>query len=470
MHSFAPKDKCPIFSMRFSSFFRNDRIVIGWVGLFLLVSSLGFVVPVRAQTENPAKSEASDLDPAVEAGIKEALASFNNADFVGSLELLKKLYAAHPNLAPPRIIAAQWFAQANLGEPVRVSLEQATAETPEDPEAYLLLGEILLRQRFLTAAELLFETGKVKLDAYQLNAERKKNLISSYYRNAISLAETRNRWEPMLELTDEALKHDGEKALLFRQKGVALFQLNRYDEAFAAFQEADLHVKEDDIGLPAEAAMSQLYQLHGDRENAQKYLDQALQKYPKLKEVVILKVQSLLNDDKLEEAQQLIQQLVQDLPDWMPGVKLQATIALYLSDYKRAENLFQQLILVNPSDDQAANGLALAQCEQDDVQQRLRALSYAQDNVQKHGDNSDYWATLGWVLYKNDQLEQSAQALKQSAATGRVNAATAYYLARLALKTGKSAEAVTLLEAALDSPAPFAKRRDAAKLLQELKK
>lgn len=438
--------------------------------MFVFIFHSGIVSAQSKQPVNPLEKAETVVDPAAEARVKEALSLFNNADFVGSLEILKKLYAEHADVTPPRIVTAQWFAQANLGEAVRVSLEQATEETPEDPEAYLLLGEILLRQQYLTGAELLFKAGEDKLAAYQSNPTRKKALVSSLLRNAILLAETRSRWDQMLEHIEKALKHDGENATLLRQKGVALFQLKRYADAFAAFQKADPLSKEDEAGLPAEAAMSQLYQLHGDKDNARKYLDEALKKYPKSKEVVLLAVRARMNDDILEEAQQLADELMNDNPDWMPGIKLQATIALFLNDYGRAERLFQQLILATPSDDQATNGLALAQCEQGDAQRLQRALAYAQSNVQKHESNSDYWATLGWVLYKNDQLEQAAQALKQSAATGQVNAATAYYLARLALKSGKSTEAVALLEAALDSPSPFAKRRDAVKLLQELKK
>jgi cytochrome c-type biogenesis protein CcmH/NrfG len=116
------------------------------------------------------------------------------------------------------------------------------------------------------------------------------------------------------------------------------------------------------------------------------------------------------------------------------------------------------------------NGLALAQCEQGDPQKLQRALEYARENVRKNQQETDHWATLGWVLYKANQWEASEQALQQAGATGRVNAATAYYLSRLAMQTGRIAEAVQFLEAALDTSAPFAKRRDAVKLLNELKK
>jgi hypothetical protein len=60
--------------------------------------------------------------------------------------------------------------------------------------------------------------------------------------------------------------------------------------------------------------------------------------------------------------------------------------------------------------------------------------------------------------------------LKQSVASGKVSAATAYYLAKLALQNNKTAEAKQLASAAVNSPSPFAKRRDAVQLLKELNK
>ena len=437
---------------------------------FFVATAIYWMIPVAMAQSTP---PSTPVDPAVESGIKEAVDAFNKSDFSAALEHLKNLYATFPNLAPPRIVLAQWYAQANLGEAVRSALELATSETPDDPEAYILLGEILLRQRYLTAAELLLKTANTKLDAYNVNPERKKLMQTSWLRNAIMLAESREQWESVLTLADKAMEQDGETPTQVRQKGIALFQLKKDAEALAQFTKADTLAKdatEPDTGLPAEAAIAQLYQLREDKENAQKYLAEALKKYPQSKEVVVLSIQSRMNEDQLEDARKLAEKLAAENPTWLPAKRLLATVALYLGDYAGAEKLFQELILDSPSDEQAVNGLALAQCEQGDPQKLQRALEYARENVRKNQQESDYWATLGWVLYKADQMETSGQALKQAAATGRVNAATAYYLARLAMQAGKMAEARQFLEAALGTPAPFAKRRDAIKLLDALKK
>ena len=414
------------------------------------------------------------VDPAIESGVSQAVAAFNESNFDGALERLQSLYAEFRHIAPPRIVMAQWFAEANFGdEAVRGALEMATDETPDDPEAYLLLGGISLRQGHLTAAELLLQAAKAKLDAYDINKERKNLMQAAWLRSAISLAEIRGRWNVMLEMLTVTGKQDGETPTLLRQQGVALFQLKRESEALAMFAKADSlagTLPDPDAGLPAEAAMAQLYQLRGDRDNAQKYLAEALRKYPQSRDVVVLSVQARISEDHLEDARTLAEKLLTENPDWQPAQRLLATVALYLGDYAEAERLYQVLILDSPSDEQAANGLALAQSEQEDPQKLQRALDYVRENVRRNQNESDYWATLGWVLYNADQFEAAEQALRQASATGRVNAATAYYQARLALRAGETADAIRLLEAAIATPVPFAKRRDAVRLLDVLKK
>ena len=428
--------------------------------------------PVPATT--PTADVTTPVDPAIEAGIKQAVAAFNKSDFSAALDHLNALYDRFPNLAPPRIVLAQWFAQANLGEAVRASLEMATVETPDDPEAYILLGEILLRQRYLTAAEHLYKTAGAKLNDYTANPDRKALLQASLLRNEIMLAETRGRWDVMIVLLNQAMAQEGETTIQLRQKGIALFQQEKDTEALEQFIKADTlasaNPSEPDSGLPAEAAIAQLYQLRGDQANAQKFLAEALAKYPQSREVVVLSIQARINQDQLDDARTLAEKLLTENPTWQPAKRLLATVALYLDNYAEAEKLFQELVLESPSDEQIINGLALAQCEQGDPQKLQRALEYATENVRRHEQEPDFWATLGWVLYKADQFEQSGQALKQAAATGRVNAATAYYLARLAVRSGQTAEAIQFLEAALDSPAPFAKRRDAVEFLRVLKR
>jgi len=427
--------------------------------------------PSVAETPIESTTELEPTNPEIQAELEKAVAAFNASQFPETLEVLKSLYAKHPEIVPPRIVLAQWFAKSNLGNAVRANLEMGTEEVPDDPEAFLLLAEISLKQGSLTASEALLRMATTKVNTYSANPTRKKNLSSSVRRVATDLFEARQRWSQMEASINQQIEADGITPELLRKKGVAIFQQQKDDEAKKIFLEADrLDAGSEKKGLPADAVMSQLYLLRGDKDNARKTLEAALKAHPDSKEVLVLSIQMKINDDKLEEAKPLAEKLLADDPTSASAKKLCATVALYLNDYPVAEKLFEELLLASPLEPQNANGLALALCEQDSPDKQRRALAYAAENVQKDQNNSEYLGTLGWVLYKANQLEQAANALKQSAASGQINAATAYYFARVAVKTGSVEEAKQLLGAALKDGNQFAKRRDAVQLLKELSK
>ena len=409
------------------------------------------------------------MNPEIQAELEKAVAAFNASQFAEALEVLQALYEKFPELVPPRIVLAQWFAQANLGTAVRANLEMGTEEVPADPEAFLLLGEISLRQGALTAAEALLIMAAERLDAYTLNPTRKENLSRSLRRVITDLHEVRQRWTQMEESIVRQIEADGRTSELLRKKGIAIFQQTRDAEAKAVLLEADrLDAESDETGLPADAVMSQLYILRGDRDAARTSLEAALTAHPNSREVLALLIQMNVHDDKLEEARELAEQLLADDPASHAFMRLRATIALYLDDFPTAERLFEALVLADPLETQNANGLALALGEQESPEKLRRALAYAIENVRRDPNNSEYLGTLGWVLFNAGQLEQAADALRQSAASGQINAATAYYLARLAIRTGQVAEARQLLNAAVQGGTPFAKRRDAVRLLESL--
>ncbi|MDR1291032.1 MAG: tetratricopeptide repeat protein [Planctomycetaceae bacterium] len=418
--------------------------------------------------------------PEVEADWKKAIDAFNKSDINGAKNILADLYKRHPALPPPGINLAIFFAQTKNGNIIKPVLDMTTNETPDDPEAYILLGEIALQQRELTVANLLLKEGEAKLAKYVVYPQRKKNLTSSLLRIQSLLAEIRGKWELYEQLADKRIAHDGELPMLLRQKGIALFQLKKESEAAALFVRADKIKTTDEKqnnaeqGLPAEAMLSRLYLARGDKENAKKYLADALSKHPNSRDVMLLSIQSRLNDNKPEEAKELADKLAKDFPDFEPATRILATIALYLSDYPTAENLFQKLIVISPSDGQAVNGLALALCEQNDPKKLQRAFEYAGDNVNKNQQNTEYWGTLGWILFKRNQFEETKRALQRSVASGQVVSSTnAYYFANLEKQNGSATskeEAKRLLTEALKNTAPFAKRREAEKLLEELQK
>ncbi len=423
-----------------------------------------------AQTPQTAPAaDAPKLSPAEEAKYQEALQRFNSQDLAGALASLHELAASNPAATPPRLILARWFAELQNPKAVRTSLELATEESPNDPEAFLSLAEISLLEGSLTAAELLTQQGRRVLAQYGANPTHKQNLTRKALTLQLAYSNARRRWASAQEAILALIKHDGETAELDRALGRVLFQQNQEDKAREMFVRADKLTPADAASttLPADALLSQLYAEHGDLANAKKYLDAALKASPKSVSTLVLSISTALEENDLETAWSRARQLYAN--DKSADVlKIYGKVALFRSDYPQAEAAFQEVVRQNPLDPEAVAGLALALCEQDDAEKRKRAVQYATSNVQKQANNRDYLATLGWTLYRSGETDAAIQVLQQSVADGQINAAAAYYFAVALVEKGQPQAARQLLNAALATKPPFAKRVAAAALAKQL--
>ncbi|MBQ2789059.1 MAG: tetratricopeptide repeat protein [Thermoguttaceae bacterium] len=426
--------------------------------------------PRPAATPTAPVADAPKLSAAEEAKYQEALQRFNSQNLAGALASLRELAASNPAATPPRLILARWFAELQNPKAVRTSLELATEESPNDPEAFLSLAEIAFLEGSLTSAELLTLQGQRVLARYDANPTRKQNLTRKALTLQLAYSNARRRWPAAQEAILALIKLDGETAELDRALGRVLFQQNQEDKAREMFARADKLTPADAASttLPADALLSQLYAERGDLVNAKKYLDAALKASPKSVPTLVLSISTALEENDLETAWTRARQLYAN--DKSADVlKIYGKVALFRSDYSQAEAAFQEVVRQNPLDAEAVAGLALALCEQDDAEKRKRAVQYATSNVQKQANNRDYLATLGWTLYRSGETDAAIQVLQQSVADGQINAAAAYYFAVALVEKGQTEAAKQLLNAALATKPPFAKRVAAAALAQQLK-
>ena len=420
-------------------------------------------------TQTAPAADAPKLSAAEEAKYQEALKHFNSQNLTGALASLQELAASNPAATPPRLILARWFAELQNPKAVRTSLELATEESPNDPEAFLSLAEISLLEGSLTAAELLTLQGRRVLEQYSANPTRKQNLTRKALTLQLAYSNARRRWPAAQEAILALIQLDGETAELDRALGRVLFQQNQEDKAREMFVRADKLTTVDAASttLPADAFLSQLYAERGDLANAKKYLDAALKASPKSVPTLVLSISTALEENDLETAWSRARQLYAN--DKSADVlKIYGKVALFRSDYPQAEAAFQEVVRQNPIDAEAVAGLALALCEQDDAEKRKRAVQYATSNVQKQSNNRDYLATLGWTLYRSGETDAAIKVLQQSVADGQINAAAAYYFAVALNAKGQTEAAKQLLNAALATKPPFAKRAAAAALAKQL--
>lgn len=463
---------------------RNTTVLLGIVLGSVLFSAAAMAQEAAQPAANPSTAHSMQNDPELKAAQDEAIKKFQAADFEGALNVLKALYQKRPEIVPPQVVMAVLYSQARIARGVLFSLERATMETPNDPEAYILLAEISLGQNAISAADLLLGKAEGLLAQYNANAERKKNLTGALLRFRAQIAEKRGNWELVQQSLVQMGQIQGETSpLLLRQMGVALFQQKKEAEAHAMFDKAYAAEPADKKGLPADATMCQLYQMRGtegDKKKSRDALELALKAYPKSVEVLALAVMARLGDYDLDAAKTMVTTLYNvdrevtmaknpDATDVSDNTqRLVALVSLYRGEWAVAEQYFQKLVVKSPNDLASVNGLALALCEQGDQEKLKRAVEYAASNVQKNENNREFLSTLGWILYKAGQKQQAVEVLRRACADGQLNTDTAYYLAKISMDEKNTEQARRLLEAALKNDRPFYMRGEAEKLLQSL--
>jgi Tfp pilus assembly protein PilF len=448
------------------------RVLNGVVVHLCLAAVVCFAGVAVGQDDAVSKKPAAETaeaagDESTAPQVAEAVELFRNRNFGDALEKLKEAYKANPELPPPWVFMAQLYSSANISGGVRPALEKAVEETPKDPEAYLILGELALRERRPAEAGLLLERGMELTAQYSASAERKKALQQRGHRALATLAERRQDWKKATTHLEALSKAQPENAQVMVRMGRALFFL---DQLEPAKQWLDAAAKANPQVLPSDAVLAQLHQQRGNQEKAATHLAAALKTHADDLQTQLAAARIELNNGNLEAASQHAAKALELDSDSGAAALISGMIALSQQNFDQAAARFQDVALQAPNNFAASNGLALALCEQESDDAKRRALEYAQSNVRKFPRQPEALATLGWTLYKAGQVDQAEQVLGRVFATGNISAATAYYMARIAVQRGRTDQAKRLLQSALDTSGNFAKRDEAEALLEQLSK
>jgi tetratricopeptide (TPR) repeat protein len=458
-------------------------VIVPALALLLAV----WTIPVSAQeTAPPAKADAAAAAPAAKDAPKEipeyneAVNLFRNRDADGALTALKKACRKHPEISPPYVILARFYASANAAPGMRNALEEGVKSSPNDPEAYLELADMNYQERRVTEARLLYEKATALLAKSDL-AARRKNLEIRTLAGMSRTSQAREDWAAAQQYAENWLKIDPQSiegmttlaGCLLRQKNVN----GALEYLVKAYRLAEDQAKKDNKPvdmLPPEAIVAEFYWRTGDQENAQRWMVVALREKPRDIKVRLLATQWAWETGKLVEAERQANAVLQLDPQSLDGLVLRGLIARFQKNYKAAEEYSQRAVLLKPTLFAATNNLALALAEQNSDEKKLRALDYAESNAkqyQKTNQASEAFSTYGWVLYKLEKYDDAEKALRAAVSGGSFTPDTAYYLARVMEKRGgHTKDVINLLENALKIPGPFAYRDDAKALLNEMKK
>ena len=431
-----------------------------------LLVAVACLVAARSSAEPLASGDVAAPTEPQSPEVKAAADAFKKRDFEGALKQLKEAVKKDPELSPANVILAQWFSQNNIPAGVRSALDQAVTEAPDDPESYIIMGEIAIRDRRITEADLLFQKAASVMQKFNRSGKRKTALQQRLFGGLASVDEARENWVDAQKEFEAWLKIDPKNAAPLQRLAHSLFQQKKPDAALENLRTA---VKLDDELLTPEAVLARWYEQTGDRANAEKWMAAALNAAPTNAKTRVNAAQWAIETGQIDEAKTQAEAALKLDPKSFEAKIVSGVVCLFKKDYKGAEVYFESAHLQAPGDFAASNNLALALVEQKDDLKKKRALEYAEGNVRRYPKVADAVSTYGWVLYKLGKLDEAEQALKL-AASGGFNPDTAYYMACLSVDRGREEDAKQLLENALKSKAPFLQRQEAQAWLDRLNK
>ncbi len=474
-----------------NAFLKTYRAGFALVGATLLSLALGTTAVAQNQNPSPFENltvenligEAVSLSNQDYPEVEKAIQRFRNNDSAGALEFLKNAKKKYPKLPPSQVIFARMNLVLRNAQASRVAifwLEQAVTEIPDDPEAYLILADQAFGAGRTAEAEALFEFAAPIVEKFDANTKRKEKFRIRILAGRAAVAQRRAQWEVAHKWLQKWVESDPDSAVAHQRLGGALFNLDKPRKALEEFNKARELDTKDIIAHPY-VSLGQLFSRAGDaakteeerkklKEKARKAFQHAYDGNKLDEKVSRAFIDWLISQDELEQAQTIVKTLREQDSTSASALMLDGILDVMQGKRAEAIDTMTEILGIDPSNSRATDLLALLLIESDNDADKKKALQYAQVNAQRFPENSQVNVTQGWVLYqlgKKNEAQQFLSRVKQNTLTP-----DAYYLlAKMMVESNKEEQATKALEAIINNkkPALFIFRRDAEKLLAELK-
>ncbi len=415
----------------------------------------------------------TDLGPKYQA-VQDAVVRFRNRDVDGAHELLKQAHQAQPELPPGDIMLATLLLSANQVGAARTALEDAVKDHPEDPDAYLALGELALRERQIAEAALLYEKANQLTKDYGKNPKRKDHMMSRSEGGLAAVAEARLDWKKAAELLQSVKQRLPDDASIHQRLARAIYKSG---DASAEKKAYDIYneIYNKDKKLPRpELQMAGLFQMDGKTANVDKLVARAVERDGNGLNTRIAAAQWALESDDVKKAKEHATKAVAIDPKSLAAQALLGTVARYEKDYAAASQTLSTAHLMAPANFVVTNSLALALAEHPDEAQKRLAIEYSQLSLRAFSDLNSLEGrtaliTASWTFFLAGRRTESEQLLQRYAQSGGgLNPESAYHAAKMLFERGNAEGALAVLKPALANSQPFPDRQAARELLSQL--
>ena len=438
------------------------------LGMGWLVVGMSTVAPAQVTVQTLIGRAVTDDSHASE--ITSAITRFRDRDVDGCRAMLERVHADDPKVPPPGVMMATLWLSVKQAAAARAELDQTVTKFPEDPEPYLVLGDLAFQDRMVTDASVLFDRAEELSAKFTSNAKRKRDFDIRCHAGKAAVHEARGQWDAALAEIRKWVEIDPDSASARQRLGSALFQLEKPDEALTAFGEAhDLDGK-----LPRkEMLLARLYDQAKKTDKARELVEAAVKAAPDDSVVRLGAANWFLAHGDTVAARENGDKAIDLDPKNLEARIVNGTIARVARDFESAAKFFGEAHSQSPRNFVASDSLALSLAELPEKENVQRALEIAETNVAMVKDNQQLQiaslTTLSWVLYKLGRMADAEKILAQVSQNNALTADGAYYIAQILSDKGEKEQAQRLLEQLMTNDPIFANRAAAEELQAELK-
>ncbi len=381
---------------------------------------------------------------------------------------LIRLASQDSQLPPADTMLARLLLATNQTAAALDALERSVAAAPQDPFAYVLLGQLALREGRVAFADLSLGKAQTLLAEAAENAPLRTQLEAAVHAGLAAVAERRENWARAEQHLAAWGRLEPQNAEPLSRRAQAQFHLQHYDQAVAGLQAAR-RLNED---LPnAEIGMALLYEQVGAVAEATKWMDRASRDARPQDRLAI--AQWAIRNGLEHTARRHAEAVLQEDGRLLEAQLLIALLARVEQDHDRAESLLEEAHLRAPGNFAVTNHLALTLIEREEADKRRRAWEFARLNAQAHDDLRQPAArqaavTLAWVLFRLGRQSEALQKLQQAIDAGSLQGESLYLAARMIHDRGQRELAAKILQPLLRTPVVFPHRTEAEQLLASL--
>ena len=429
--------------------------------------------PASAQltVEALLRSTVPDADAADYPEVANAIQSFYNQDLNGARSSLEAARQKSPELAVADVMLAQLYFATQQVAAGRVALENAVKEDPSDPLPYLIFGDLALQQRQVTNARLIYEEGRRRAATFEGSPTRKNTLTAQAANGLASVAEMREDWEIANQHLITWIELDSENTTSRIRQGRVLFKLGQVKESYAQFREAS---RIDSQSTRPEILMARLFEENEESGKAKALIGKAVERDGESLKTRLAAAQWYVNAGLYKEAKENAEAARNINSNSIQALFLLGMIERFEMNHAAAEDAFMAAHLVDPSNAEVINQLALSLIEQtDDPRKQQKALAWGQLAARYHSDLKQIAAresmiTVAWIMHRLGRVGESLQAVQAAINRGELRAEANYFAARILHHNNRADLAKALLDRSLSTTDSFPTRGDAEQLRDTL--